>query len=514
MDRMPIYQKSIYQEDYVVVGGGIAGLRTALEIKQLHKQYDWPKPTITIIDNERELKLALSSGNGGSLRADESCVIDLTVPINPLDRWRSRNFLRPREEAYLDGQEKYKISHDVERDNELMLQLGLVAMQGWQDFAKEHPEIAARAGYRPAVGGTGAEKPVIFFGPGADEGSEKLVRNYSNTASPAQKITRTQLLGIVPQLEHFVHSAQAEQSYVMQPGGAINPKILVEEIKKELEDELGENFIRITDSAAAGLQYGGNDAENVNGIVLEDNRIIGSHTSKYIITSGANHTLGEKLGIKIPAAMGYAGSTITVPIAAQLADKYRDMIPLVLNTSYGAPVISILKDPATGDLSIRLGGLKVFVGEDVPTLNDQHIKNLVDKQITLLATFFPDIMAKALGKDVLASGIDDNDRGSVNAWTGARPVAFDTRPTIGRPERLDGKGGKLKNLLFVGHLSSCGISFSGIMGKISAQLLTGADENEVEISGLSRDLSREVMQMCSPSRNGPELPKSLNVAAK
>ena len=81
------------EERYIIVGGGIAGMMTALKLVEQHKRsHGGGLPAITVIDSEKEVAQALSGGNGGSLRADEFGVLELNSPpiigISSRRRWR------------------------------------------------------------------------------------------------------------------------------------------------------------------------------------------------------------------------------------------------------------------------------------------------------------------------------------------------------------------------------------------------------------------------------------------
>lgn len=519
---------------------------------------------ITVIDKEPEVASLSSFANAGSISPDgptffnffplEDYLKSLTTPVDeggiairsmfdldngkiPTEPYKGFTIPKYRDAQvtdYIKRQVDYISSHEEEIKEDLLIKTkaAYAAMRYFNAFSREAPDIAEAIGLnRPEIF---QMQPAIinYSRPGKNKTvAEGLVQElhptggYYLNAHGAREITgfwsaeETDLRPendaqgkaircLAPYLEGFFRS-HPDAIIVEQPGISINSRLLVQELEKKLNNMDGINF-RFQRAEVTGMQHDGDRVAGLKVITPEGHEeTMGSPADTFVIAPGANHQMRDTIGMtdKIPPSMGYAGTSITIPVPEKWK-QLADTSPLIWYRDSGSPVMSFIKDPDNGDVFLRIGGLYAFTGEETPSVGAPEIHYMIEEHLKLAAETLPDLMQEVFGKDLSQKkAITEDDIAKANPWVGIRPVAYDLNISVGPIA---------SNCHFLGHLGSFGMGWSALVADRVADLVMGA----TDLPGLPQSIIRHPIGLLPPgdaerwlamtavSRGGPEPPNA------
>lgn len=234
-------------------------------------------------------------------------------------------------------------------------------------------------------------------------------------------LSRIQTQELVPFLKDNIAG-----SVMLKRNAHLNPKLVVENLKKYLQDN-GVEFI--PNEEIIDFEFSGSRLVNIKSKTEQ------YKSDSFILATGAQVALAKKagVGLMLTPAKGYS---ITFEMEEALKPK---MVAMFAD-------LFIIATPRANDVRITS---KLEIGSSDPRVVQKHIDSIVNN----LREYSVDFEMK-----------------NPKYWTGFRPLTPNDMPLFGRDE-------KYKNLIYATGLGWLGMTFSPAVGNIIARLITQEQEN-------------------------------------
>lgn len=332
-----------------IVGAGIAGLLVADALNELYKQtfVNQPLPAIEVIDQAPQVADKLTKGNGRSMSVTEGLIaagtsqaeleIAFSTPVAQggmlCPEWSPTEADQQAIAAYIRGAgvsvqqralllERHTSLKDAEtaalqRKNDALLRFGFANFELWREFARNNPEIAAKAGLQMDL------KFRIYECPDAAARAHREVAHLNRIGAEfgddgcGQLLSYLEVIALDPSLQPYFASklddAGEFHGYItQQPGGVVHGGILAQELEQKLRASGNVTF-------TLNLTVQGIERDSLGRIirlkVLQNGTeiAIGSAQDQFVFATGNDFVL-RQADITAQTIFPVAGTTITISV--------------------------------------------------------------------------------------------------------------------------------------------------------------------------------------------------------